>query len=168
MRRRLTGSRRVALAVGLLLLAASPAAANSDPHRTFLPAGPFDLPGGTYCAFTVHVDVVTDREYATSTSLPDGSTVMAVTGSFVLTLTNVDTSKTAIVNAGGPGTFTFLPDGITVVGRFFGRGLLWAPNLTVYGFPSNLVAAAGPVVITQELTGPRKLHLQPVWRGIRT
>ena len=153
MRRRLTGFCGVALAVAVLLLAASPVAANSDPHRAFLPAGPFDLPGGTYCDFTVHMDVLADREYATSTSLPDGSTVLTVTGSLMLAATNVDTSKTVVVNAGGPGTFTFLPDGTTAIGTFLGRALFWAPNLTDYGFPSNVVMTAGPAVVTEEFAG---------------
>ena len=30
-----------------------------------------------------------------------------------------------------------------------GRGFLYAPNLTDFGFPSNIVATSGPMVITQ-------------------
>ncbi len=150
MRQRFAAFVAAALAVAVMLTAASPAAANSDPHRIFLPAGPWDLPGGTYCSFTIHVDVLADREYATVTSLPDGSTMWVVRGSLSLAVSNPAAPKNIVVNAGGPGTFTFLPDGFTVIGAFFGRAFLWAPDLVDLGFPSNVVAVAGPAVITQK------------------
>lgn len=127
--------------------------ANDDPHRTFLPAAPFDLPAGTYCAFDVHLDILADREYAATTILPDGSTRLTVTGSYMLAASNDQTGKTIVVNAGGPGTFTALPNGTTVIGSFRGRALFFAPNLTQFGFPSNVVLTAGPEVVTQEYAG---------------
>ena len=136
------------MAVAAMLIGPSSASANNDPHRIFLESAPFDLPVG-YCTFPVHVDTLANREYATFSTLPDGSTFIEVTGSFFVSLTNRDTGKTIVINASGPGSFTISPDDMTVIGDFRGRGLLWAPNLTEFGFPSNVVAAAGPMSITQ-------------------
>ena len=69
--------------VGTLVLSASSvASANSDPHRVFFPASAFDIPARV-CTFPVHVDVPTDKEYATVTTLPDGSTKYVITGAFI-------------------------------------------------------------------------------------
>ncbi len=150
--RRLLRTVAATVAVAALLIAPSTASANNDPHRSFLASAPFEL-DQTFCAFSVHVDILVNREYATFTSLADGSTVITVSGSFFVGLTNPDTSKTIVVNASGPGTFTVSPDGMTVILNAQGRGFFFAPNLTDYGFPSNVVAVAGPVVITQQLAG---------------
>ena len=56
------------VAVATVLFGGTTASANSDPHRMFLPAGPFDIPAGV-CAFPVHVDVPMNNEYAKVTDL---------------------------------------------------------------------------------------------------
>jgi hypothetical protein len=139
-------------ALALMLIGPAPVSANNDPHRSFMPTAPFDLAAGTYCAFPVHVDVLADREYATISTLPDGSTLYTVRGSLMLGVTNENTSKTMTVNSGGPGTYTYPPDSVNVIGDFLGQSALWAPNLTGNGFPSNFVATAGPVSFTMDMT----------------
>ena len=150
------------MAVAAMLIGPSSASANNDPHRIFLPFASFDL-DDSYCdAFPVHVDGPVNREYGTVSTLPDGSTFIKVTGSFFVSLTNRDTGKTIVINASGPGSFTISPDGTTMIGDFRGRGLLWDPNLTKFGFPSNVVAAAGPVLITGQVAADETLTFTSV------
>jgi hypothetical protein len=132
----------------VLLIGTSSAVANSDPHRFPLPSAPFDL-DTSYCPFPVHVAFPVDHGYASVTASSDGSTVYRVTGSLFARITNLTSGRSIVVNASGPGIFTFRPDGATVIGSFHGRVLLYAPNLTEHGFPSNVVAVAGPMVVTQ-------------------
>ena len=151
-RRRLTTRRALlaaASAAAVTGLAVGPVAvsANNDPHRQFLPAGPIDLVG--YCSFTVHVEFPVDREYGTITTEPDGSTLIKVTGALFNTFTNEATGKSVYVNASGPGTFLISPDGSTVTTDGQGQSVDLAPNLTAFGFPSNLVENAGPVHYVQ-------------------
>jgi hypothetical protein len=137
--------RRIAallMAASLLLLTAVPAAANSDPHRFFLPSGPSDLPVGV-CAFPVHLDWPINKEYATQSTLPDGSVVLKVTGKIFMSATNLVSGKTIIVNTSSSGTYTYSSDGTTMIGTFHGPGFLASTNLTSFGFPSNFVVAAG-------------------------
>ena len=140
-----------AAATAALLLAsvgAMTASANNDPHRTFLPAGSFDLVGA--CVFTVHFDFLTDNEYGTFSTLPNGSTVVKVTGSVTVRLSNAENGKWLVVNAGGPSMITYAPDGLTWNTVYEGRSLLFSSNLTDFGFPSNLVATSGLLTATGE------------------
>jgi hypothetical protein len=136
----------VTVAVSALLAGALPAAANNDPHRVFLPAPSGDLVG--YCAFPVHVDFPLNKEYGTITTAPDGTTTIVLTGALFITFTNETTGKAVTVNASGPGTDIFSPDGTLTADV---RGLLSLPgtNLTALGFPSNLVVTSGPMQYTQ-------------------
>jgi hypothetical protein len=122
----------------------SPASANGDPHRTYEPSGPIDLAAGTYCAYPVHIDWVANKEYAKVSTLPDGSTVLVLTGALIASVTNEATGRSVQVNASGPGTVTVSADGATLTYDI--RGLLFLPgtNLTDLGFPSNLVVTSGP------------------------
>lgn len=129
-------------AIAVALVAAAPVAANNDPHRIYLAAFPFDVPA-TVCGFVVHVEPLVDREYATVTTNPDGSTSYKVTGASFDSLTNTTTGKTITVNASGPGTATFSADGTTLTFDDTGHALLWATNLTDYGAPSNFLLIAG-------------------------
>jgi len=70
-----------------ILIQATPAAANNDPHRSFAAATPFDLPA-TFCGFAVHFAFPVDKEYSTITLTADGSTVIKTTGSLFVSLTN--------------------------------------------------------------------------------
>jgi hypothetical protein len=141
-------------ALALLLVTAAPASANNDPHRSFLPAAPFDLPGGTggICAFPVHVAFPDNNEYGTTSTLPDGSTLLKVTGTSFMSATNLNTGKMLIANTSSEGTYTYLTDGVTVIGNFHGPSWLEAPNQTAFGFPSNFVVVAGSVLLTLNST----------------
>ena len=74
---------------------------------------------GEVCEFPVTIMSVVSRERSTTFFAPDGTIDrIQVTGRLVLQLTNDATGKTATVNASGPGTLTFNPDGsVTLVGR---------------------------------------------------
>jgi hypothetical protein len=135
------------LVPALLVLAIGPAtvSANNDPHRFFLPAGPMTVPA-EWCGYPINLDFPTNREYGRST-LADGSSVLAVTGSFFVKATA--NGKTLLFNASGPGTYTFSADGTLMTASLFGRSFLWAPNLKEFGFPSNVVSTSGPMVLTQ-------------------
>ena len=144
-------------ALALLLMTAAPASANNDPHRSFLPADPFDLPAlgspGGICAFPVHVAWPVNKEYATTSYLPDGSMVIKVSGRIFMSVTNLDTLKTITVNVSSAGTFTYPLDGLTGIGTWTGPGWVEFPNLaTDFGFPSNFVVAAGSGVLVVSLT----------------
>jgi hypothetical protein len=143
----------LAMAALAALLGAAPASANNDPHREFFPSGPMDL-DDTFCAFGVHLDVLANREYGKTTQDADGSTRIHVTGSLVIELTRIGSDRSITVNAGGPGTFVYSPDGMTMTVYFFGRSLIFSPNLHELGYPSNVIAFAGPFGITQDLDDP--------------
>lgn len=76
----------------------------------------------------------------TFTNQPDGTVVRHVSGAFLATLTNQTTGKSIKVNASGPETDFFYPDGtVTVIGQgkwigsldfaaMLGSGLLFAMN----------------------------------------
>jgi hypothetical protein len=137
-----------AAAIAATLVCTSAASANNDPHRIFLPAAPMEV-AASYCGFPIHVDFPIDKEYATVSILADGSTVLTVTGSMVAALTNEVSGKTVQVNSSGPGTVTISADGLTLNYDVHGRTVMVGTNLTAFGLPSNIVAVAGPVRVTQ-------------------
>lgn len=124
--------------------------ANSDPHRVFATATPFDLPA-SYCGFPVHVGIADNREYETVSTLADGSTVIKTTGSFAAVVTNESSGHSRTVNASGPGTITLNPDGVNATIEIEGLGLLYAANGTAYGLPSDLVVTSGLTELTSNL-----------------
>jgi len=137
--RRLLGANLAAgMAAVAMLISPMSGSANNDPHRSPVPAGPLDLQA-IYCGFPVHLDFPVNKEYQTVSN--NGSTV-TVTGNLTVSATNMLTGKAVTVNASGPGTLNFLPDGTVV---FDNRGLffLFAPNATQFGFPSNIVVTSG-------------------------
>jgi hypothetical protein len=137
-------------AVAFLMGPAS-ASANNDPHRIYLAAAPFDLPS-SFCGFPVHVEFPVNKEYAKVSTAADGSTIFKVTGSLFVSLTNTATGESITVNASGPGTATFSPDGTTEIFDASGLALLFGTNLTQLGFPSNIVQTSGPTLGTLDLT----------------
>jgi hypothetical protein len=143
------GGLLAAVAAGLAgtVAGVSPVSASSDPHRTYEPVPSIDLPAG-YCSFPVHIDWLVNREYATVSTLPDGSLVLDVTGALIASTSNVLTGRTIQVNASGPGTVVVAPDGSTTSSA---RGLVFLPgtNLVELGFPSNLVVTSGAWGYTQ-------------------
>jgi hypothetical protein len=95
------------------------AMARNDPFHTYLAPSPFDL-DATYCGFPVHVGVLVDREYATSSTTSDGDTVLHITGSLRYRLTSP--TRSIDLNASGPADVIFgIDDSVTIVGR--GTGL---------------------------------------------
>jgi hypothetical protein len=128
-------------ALALLVLAVAPVQANNDPHRFPFEWGAFDLTGP--CAFTVHFDTQ-GNAFGKASTLPDGSTSIAFSGFAEGTLSNPGTGTSIHLNLSGPGTFVYGPDGSFVGQTTTGKGVLWAPNLTAFGLPSNLVATSGP------------------------
>lgn len=142
----------VALATGVGLLIAVGASANNDPHRIWFASAPFTMPADL-CGFPVYLEPVANNEYATVSTLADGSTVYTYTGAFSATLKNTLTEKTITVNASGPGTNVYSPDFTTADAEYHGLSLLYATNMTDFGFPSNIVVTSGTVKATLDLTG---------------
>ena len=141
-----TFGRRIVLALAVTLsaiLAPTSVSANNDPHRTFLPAVPFDLPA-VFCGFTVHLAAPVDREYGKISTGPDGSTTITFTGSLFTTLTNEVTGKAITLNTSGPATVTIFPDGRDI-DHGEGLALIFAANGPQVGLPSGLVLLSGPV-----------------------
>jgi hypothetical protein len=129
------------LVCSLGAVTAPSALANNDPHRVFLPAGPVDLPVG-YCSFPTHIDVVANKEYGKITTLPDGTTIIKETGTFKTRATNVGSGKSVLLNASGPGTLTFYPDGsVTVHGT--GHWLIFnlATDAAPFGLPGVMLTS---------------------------
>jgi hypothetical protein len=135
----------------MVLIGPASASANNDPHRIYLAAAPFDFPA-SFCGFPVHVEFPVNKEYAKVSTGPDGSTIYKITGSLFVSLTNTVTGKTSTVNVSGPGTVTFSPDGTTATYDITGLSLLYGPNVTQLGFPSNIVLTSGPLQATVDLT----------------
>src|SRR5260370_41989176 len=106
-----------------ILIQANPAVANSDPHRSFAAATPFDLQA-TFCGFAVHFAFPVAKEYTTITITADGSTVIKTTGSLFVRLTNNATGNSITVNASALGTVSIAPDGDNATADVEGLGLL--------------------------------------------
>jgi hypothetical protein len=111
----------------MLMASAAPAAA-AKPTREFLPAPEFiEFAAGELCAFPLRIDVVLNREYGTTFFDAVGQpTHTIVTGSLILRIVNLDTSKSVLVNAGGPGLVVYEGDNIRVTLR--GRSLIFLPS----------------------------------------
>jgi hypothetical protein len=131
------------------VLAPVSVSANNDPHRTFQAATPSYLPNGV-CNFPVYVAFPVNKEYGTTTMTADGSTVIKVTGSLVVTATNTTRGTTITLNVSGPGTNIFTPDGKL---KFDSRGLtlFFVTNGPQFGLPSGLVQTSGLLAGTLDL-----------------
>jgi hypothetical protein len=140
--------RAVVSAVALIaLLTPVGVSANNDPHRTFLAATPLDLPAG-FCSFPVHLDFPVNKEYGTISTTADGSTMIKVTGSLVVTATNTTRGTTITLNVSGPGTNIISPDGTKLQFDFLGLTLFFVTNGPQFGLPSGLVQTSGPLTGT--------------------
>jgi hypothetical protein len=117
----------VILSTLMLVASAAPAAA-AKPIREFLPAPEFiEFAAGELCDFPVRIDVLINQEYGTTFFDESGQpTHTIVTGRLVLGLVNLDTSKSAVVNAGGPGLVVYEGDNIRVTLR--GPSLIFLPS----------------------------------------
>jgi hypothetical protein len=117
----------VILSILVLIASAAPAAA-ARPTREFLPAPEFiEFAAGELCDFPVRIDVLVNKEFGTTFFDADGQpTRTLVSGRLILRLVNLDTSKSTVVNASGPGLVVYEGDNIRVTLR--GRSLIFLPS----------------------------------------
>lgn len=143
--------RRLPLFVAVLtalLIAAPTASANNDPHRYPVPDGYTQAVDPGICGFPAQI-VYHGNAYEWDAL--DGSLV-TITGSASLTITNLDSEKEIRLLASGPVRLTFASDGSFVQ---FSRGLgtLFDPTLNTFGFPSNFVYLAGAMWVSYSAEG---------------
>ena len=136
------------LSISVLLgVAAPPSASARGPKWVFLPADPLTLPAS--CSFPVVVDFVTNKEFGKATENPDGSIDVRITGSLIAEATNTDTGESVVMNASGPGTLHFLPDGsLTVAAQGHTFEFFLADEVEALGLPSAIFLWAGPTHLT--------------------
>jgi hypothetical protein len=134
--------------VAALVLGASPALGGDRPIRALIDQSglSFTLPAPDFCAFDVQLTVIVNREYETVFPVaPDGSQKVLINGTLVVQLTNLVTNKTLLVNASGPGYFTFYADGsATVIGE--GLSLVFFPGQSIRLVAGQVDFATGAVV----------------------
>ena len=118
----------VAILSSLMLIASAAPVAAAGPTREFLPAPEFiEFAAGELCAFPVRIDVLVNKEYGTTFFDAAGQpTRTLVSGRLILRLVNLDTSKSIVVNASGPGLVVYQGDNIRVTLR--GRSLIFLPS----------------------------------------
>jgi hypothetical protein len=114
---------------GLLigLVVASPTLAADPRSPVPLPdPNPIVLPAAQYCGdFTVNVTVTDFNQYIVrSTTAPNGTVTMRITGRARAIVTNVATGASVSYNISGPGTLVFNSDG-SFSGDVAGPNLLW-------------------------------------------
>jgi hypothetical protein len=143
------------LSVSLVMISPTAASATGKPTRTFLPAVPFTSDPGQLCSFSVHFDVLEQKEYITVFTDSSGNPVRALlSGRLVVKMTNLTNGHTLTVNASGPGVITFLPDG-SQLARLEGRGLIFL-------FPGD---GGGPALFLNSGVVVEKLSGPPNFRG---
>ncbi len=145
----LTRRTRSLFAVLLALLALLPASAAlaDKPTREPLPAEDFTLTG--VCPFPVRVEVMANKEKATTFTTKGGERTI-VTGTLRVRLTNLATGESRELNVSGPVFVTPHEDGsATVVLR--GRSLIFStPGSTI---APTLQLTSGPVVLEVDAKG---------------
>ena len=145
----------VILSISALFVVLTTSGASArGPKWEFLPAGPLTLPAAS-CGFPVALDFPRNEEFAKATSNPDGSTDILFTGSFHVSATNTDTSKTVVVNASGPGHIHLYSDGSQSF-LLLGHTLILffsAAQAESFGAPSALFLWAGQVRGTFDADG---------------
>lgn len=128
------------LATALLLASAVPAIAGGKPTVDPVPF-PEDgilLPGGVFCAVDVFVEAIKNTEMAlTFPADADGNVLQIITGQLWISVSNVETDESVVMNISGPYKVLISPDG-TVEVTFFGR--------SVPVQPPGLIVTSGRVV----------------------
>jgi hypothetical protein len=146
--RRLPALLTAALAAVAATAATAPTASAAPADRVPVNNGEIFLPAAAFCGFDVYINPVEDNEFATTTTLADGTTVTSVTGRFVESYTNLATGKTIIRNVSGPTTTTQRPNGTaTFVGAGDNR-LIFGPRGRANTGEPALVTTSGRVVVT--------------------
>lgn len=152
MRRAIHHGFGIGLALALVVVLAAPVAA-AKPDRSFAEAGDILVSG--YCDFDVIEHPLSNKEYFTTFYDRDGNVRRShVAGRLVLELINVESGRSIVVNASGPGRFVDDADGTTIytggtwifnfAGEFFmlsGRGVF-----RVDGNGETIVSRHGHVV----------------------
>ena len=124
--------------VAVAATAATTATASAAPaDRVPVGNGEIFLPGAAFCGFDVDINPVEDNEFATTTTLADGTTVTSVTGRFVESYTNLATGKSIVRDVSGPTTTTTHPDGTAT---FVGAGT----NRLIFGPAAARTPASPP------------------------
>ena len=123
------------LGMSLGVVTTSPALARG-PQWELLQAQPFTVPA-TSCGFEVGVTFPTFTEFLKVLKTSDGSMTFLVTGSVIVTYTNLATGKNITENESGPGTVTELSDGsITFRGAGIGGIFLSPEDAQRFGLPT--------------------------------
>jgi hypothetical protein len=138
----------------LTTLVAAPVLGGGQPTRAFAPIpSPIDLPAGVFCTFDVRVDILTNQEYAiTFPADANGDVRQIITGRLIVSLTNVDSGASVVLNISGPGHLVYHSDGSLTDG-FGGRSLPIQPG-------AALVLTSGRVI--QEFAADGRSILGPV------
>jgi hypothetical protein len=134
-----------------LTLTVSATTASADTKRVPLPNPDFTYTGG--CTFPVFVHTNRNQEYATFTTLADGTVIKKVEGSLVVTYTNVNTGKAITVNISGPGVVTFFTNGTVTIDEEGLNGSFWDLNAqALFGLP-GLELTSGHLQVAFDASG---------------
>jgi hypothetical protein len=140
-------------AVLLGLLSAGPALA-ADP-RIPLTADPVTLPAGEFCqGFNVLVTFVDFNQYIIhSSTAPDGTTTLQITGRARATVTNLATGKSVSFNISGPGTVVLFANGNIKSGNLAGPNLLYTSLTNSFPGVPTISYTTGHVTFTVDESG---------------
>jgi hypothetical protein len=137
---------QLSLVIGTVLLLPGVAAAD-QPTRQALPQADVTIKGS--CSFDVALHIVRNDEFITT--FGDGRQL--ITGSLVVSLTNVDTDKTITVNISGP-VFVIPHEDGSLSQTLRGQSLIPVPAGALGpGSPGVLDLTSGPVVIENAANG---------------
>jgi len=153
----------------------SPQMASAASHRVPIDNSGIDgevLTGA--CAFPVEFKLVTSREYEVKTSTgTDGTVTSRVTGSLVVTATNLSNGKSMTLNVSGPSTAVVAADGSLTIsaegrtlfdfteqpaggavtnGMFLTRGLVSVSGDATTGVVTSFSSKTAPTDVCSELS----------------
>lgn len=134
---------------GLAILAAPIAQAGRPAREALFIPDVIDLPAGAACTFDVRIDVLVNREFATTFERSGTDVVTLTTGRLVVSVTNVATGASETFNISGPGLNVNHADGTLTI-YYYGRGMPFADNgmWVTTGPAVQEIAADGSVIST--------------------
>lgn len=132
----------------VLIGSAGPAAADSQRQPL-----PFDDVTSPCPNFDVLQHAVSSNNYLTQRTTQSGTTIIKISGTLVLELTNLTSHKSITLNASGPGTITVNPDASSVTeGR--GLTLVFLDPVTAAAFKMPMISyLSGRLVLAADPTG---------------
>ncbi len=137
------------LVVGLLAMLAfipSSIASANAPTRELLVNTPYTDQG--FCSFDVQVDPLVSKEYITTFTDKNGNIIQQiVTGTLKLSLTNLATGQSLVINASGPGRLIPLQNGTMIIAE--GQTFYAGATTTL---PWGLYLISGKTIITPQQT----------------